>query len=99
MAQEPKVVMEEVTDPVELETAKAQDERYRQNVAWFVAHAAEIYKAHRGKVVCVAGRQLFVADTPAEVLAAARAAHPDDDGGFVRIIPRDNIPRIYAHPR
>lgn len=80
------IVMEEVTDAVELAKAHAQDERFERNWAWFEAHAAEIYARHRGKVYCIAGQELFVADTPEEVLDLARAAHPDDDGRFTGYI-------------
>src|SRR4051812_39539749 len=85
-----------VTDPVELARANAQAGRFERNRAWFEAHANEIYATHRGKCVCVAGQQLFVADTPAEVLALAKAAHPQDDGRFTRIIPAGRGPRVYA---
>ena len=92
-----EIVMEEVTDPVELAKARAQDERFARNLAWFDAHASEIYTQHRGKCLCVAGQELFVADTPEEVLARARAAHPQDDGLYLRYIPRERTYRIYAH--
>ena len=91
------IVMEEVTDPVELAKAFAQDARFEKNWSWFEAHAAEIYAQHRGKCLCVAGQELFVADTPSEVLALARAAHPDDDGLFTGYIPKERTYRIYAH--
>ena len=91
---ESRLVMEEITDPTELARAQAQWERFDRNWAWFEAHAAEIYKAHRGKCVCVAGQELFVADTPEEVLARAATAHPEDDGRFTRYIPRERIARI-----
>jgi hypothetical protein len=90
------IIMEEVTDLVELQKAQAQDERFERNWAWFEAHATEIYAAYRGKCICVAGAELFVADTPGEALALAIAAHPDDDGRFTRLIPQENIARIYA---
>lgn len=90
------VIMEEVTDPVELAAAHAQDERFERNWAWFEAHAAEIYVLHRGKCVCVAGEEFFVADTPKEALALAIAAHPEDDGCFTRIIPREKVARVYV---
>lgn len=93
---QPSVVMEEMTDPLELAKAQAQDERFARNWAWFEAHAAEIYVSHRGKCVCVAGEELFVADTPEEVLNLATAAHPEDDGRFTRIIPREKVARIYV---
>ena len=93
---DPPIIMEEVTDPVELQKARVQDERFARNWAWFEAHTAEIYAAHRGKCVCIAGEELFVADTPEEVLTVAIAAHPDDDGRFTRLIPHERMARISA---
>jgi hypothetical protein len=90
-------VMEEVTDPEELKKAHAQDERFERNWAWFQAHASEIYVRYRGKCICVAGEELFVADTPEEVLARATAAHPEDNGRFIHYIPREKASRIYAN--
>jgi hypothetical protein len=98
-AEQVPLVMEEVTDPVELAKARAQDERFRRNLAWFEAHAAEVYTSHRGKCICIAGEELFVADTPEEVLVLATAAHPGDDGRFTRYIPRERMARIYADQR
>jgi hypothetical protein len=91
--------MEHVTDPLELAQGRERDERFRRNLAWFEAHAPEIYTSCRGKCVCIAGEQLFVADTPKEVLALAVAAHPEDDGRFTLYIPRERMARIYAHQR
>ncbi len=91
------ITMERVTDPVELAKTRVQDERFERNWAWFNAHAPEIYKEHRGKCLCIAGQELFVADTPEEVLALAKAAHPDDDGRFTRYIPKERTYRIYAN--
>jgi len=95
-AQHDPLVMEEVTDPVELARARARRERFERNLAWFQAHAAELYPAHRGKCLCVAGEELFVADTPEAVLALARAAHPDDEGRFTRYLPKQKLARLYA---
>ena len=91
------IVMEEVTDPEELAKARAQRERFDRNSAWLQAHIAEIYARYRGKCICIAGEELFVADTPEEALALATAAHPEDDGRFLRYIPREKLDRIYAH--
>jgi hypothetical protein len=93
------VTMEEITDPGELAGAHAQDVRFQRNLAWLEAHAAQVYAQHRGKCICVSGEELFVADTPAAVLALAVAAHPADDGRFTRYIPRENTTRIYTHYR
>lgn len=70
---QPQIMMEEVRDPVELEQARAQDTRFARNWTWFEAHTKEIYATHRGKCVCIAGEELFVADTPEEALAMATA--------------------------
>ena len=72
----PRIIMEEVTDPEELAQARALDERFARNSAWLQGHATEIYTHYRGKCICVAGEELFVADTPEEVLAQARTARP-----------------------
>jgi hypothetical protein len=93
----PLIIMEEVTDPEELAKAQVQRERFDRNSAWLQAHALEIYARHRGKCICIAGEELFAADTPEEALALAKAAHPEDNGAFLRYLPREKMARIYAH--
>jgi hypothetical protein len=93
------IVLEEVTDPVQLAEAQARRQRLERNWAWFEAHAAEIYTQHRGKCICISGGELFVADTAEAVLALASTAHPEDDGRFTRYIPREKAARIYVAPR
>jgi hypothetical protein len=92
-----QIVMEEITDPAELAKAWAQRACFDRNTAWLQAHAAEVYPRYRGKCICIAGEELFVADTPEEVLTLAKAAHPDDDGYFLHYIPREKLARIYAN--
>lgn len=92
------LTMEEVTDSEELAQARARAERFARNSAWLQKHAAEIYTQCRGKCICVAGGELFVADTPEEVLAQARTAHPEEAGSIlIRYIPREKVARIYAY--
>ena len=91
------IVMEEVTDPEELAQARAQDERFERNFAWFQAHAAEIFSRYRGQCIVIAGEELFAADTPKEAWSLAEAAHPEDDGSFIHYIPKEKVSRIYAH--
>src|SRR5947208_4119791 len=92
------ITMAEVTDPDELAKARAQDERFARNSAWLQRHATEIYTHYRGKCICVAGEELFVADTPEEVLAQARTDHPEEKGSIlIRYIPREKVARIYAY--
>ncbi len=90
------IVMEEVSDPEELAAAHSQRERFDRNTAWLQANIAEVYSKHRGKVICVAGEEVFVGDAAREAIALARAAYPDDDGWFTRYIPKEQLPRIYA---
>ena len=98
-AEHPPLVMEIVTDPAELARSKARGQRFERNRAWFQAHAQEIGENCRGKCICIAGEQLFVADTPEEALAGARAAHPDDDGYCLHYIYMERAASIYAHRR
>jgi hypothetical protein len=90
-------VLEEVTDPAELAKARARWERFDRNAAWLQAHAHEAYSQNRGKYLCIAGEELFVADTAPEALALGRHAHPDDDGSFVHYVPREKMARISAN--
>jgi len=91
------IVMEEVTDPVEVARFWARKEKADRNSAWLQAHVPGIYTLYRGKCICVAGEELFVADTPEEVMALATAAHPEDDGRLFRYIPKEKAIRIYAN--
>jgi hypothetical protein len=99
VAKSTPLVMIEVTDPEELAKANAQSERFQKNSDWLQAHIPEVYAQHRGKCICVAGQELFVADTAPEVIAMARQAHPEDDGFLLRYIARVKMERIYGHIR
>jgi hypothetical protein len=90
------IIMSEVTDPIELAKGRKRWEQAERNSAWLQARVPEIYSQHRGKCICVAGEELFVADTPEEVFALAQAAHPEDEGALCRYIPKEKRPRIYA---
>jgi hypothetical protein len=97
--QRPTVIMEEVTDPEELAKAHLLHERFERNSTWLQPHIAEVYSHYRGKCICVAGEELFVADTPQEVIDLADVAHPEDDGKLLRYIPKERVARVYAHRR
>jgi hypothetical protein len=88
--------MELVTDAAELARSRAQWERFDRNAAWLQGRAAEVYPHCRGKCICIAGEELFFADTAKEAVALAKAAHPEDDGLFVRYIPLEKAARVYA---
>ena len=74
--------IEEVTDPAELAVSRIRQDRFARNLAWFEDHAVELATHHRGRCICIAGEELFSADTPQQALARARTAHPEDDGFF-----------------
>lgn len=92
-----EIVMEDVSDPQEIARAHSQFAQAELNSRWLEAHATEIYLRHRGKFIVVAGEELFVADTPEEATALARAAHPDDEGSIIRYIYPTKTSRIYAN--
>jgi hypothetical protein len=96
---QPKLLIEEVTDPVEVARFDAQDERARLNGDWLQAHWPELLPNARGKFLAVAGQEAFLAQSPKEALTLARAAHPQDDGVIVEYVRPERGPRLYAYPR
>ena len=88
------IEMREVTDAAEMAEARRRREQFDCNSVWLQAHVSEIYAEHRGKCICIAGEELFVADTAKEAISQATAAHPDDDGWFTRYIPKEKAARI-----
>jgi hypothetical protein len=87
-----------ITDPGHLAVLREQAVRFERNWDWIEAHAGEVY-SHRGKFICVAGEELFVGETQADVVTRAKAAHPEDTGRVTRYIPVEKGPRVYANGR
>jgi hypothetical protein len=96
---EAQFVVEEVTDPVEIARFRAQDERFRRNSDWLAAHWDDVLPQARGRFLAVAGQEPFIADSPEDAAAMAKAAYPDDTGLLVRYVRSVVGPRIYAHRR
>jgi hypothetical protein len=88
-------VIEEVSDPDEIQRSQAQDARHRRNSAWLQAHWGDVLPQARGKFVAVAGQEAFIAETPAE--AWVEATHPEDNGAIVHYVRTQTGPRLYAH--
>lgn len=86
-------VISEVTDPELNAKLEAQRKQSDRNAAWLQAHAQEVY-SHRGKYFCIAGQELFVSDSVAGAVNAARVKHPDDNGYLFRYIPLERLPRV-----
>jgi hypothetical protein len=93
------VTMQVVDDPAVIARARAQHERAKRNSDWLQAHWPDLLPQARGKHLAVAGQEAFIADTPEEAWAMAKAAHPDDDGAFGRYVFPNTWPRIYAYRR
>src|SRR5207248_11610776 len=66
--------------PISKELAKAETQRvrFRKNSDWLQAHIPEVYAQHRGQCICIAGQELFVADTAPQVIAMARKARSEE---------------------
>jgi hypothetical protein len=94
---EPKVTIEEVTDPVEIARHRVVDEHFRRNADWLETHWADVLPEAHGRFLAVAGQEAFIADTGAEAEARAKAAHPEDEGILTRYVFPPGGPRIYAH--
>ena len=93
---EPQFIIEEVTNSDEVTRYREQDERARRNSDWLQAHWPELVSRARGRFLAVAGQEAFIADTPEEARALARAAHPDDTGILAQYVRPERGPRIYA---
>jgi hypothetical protein len=93
---EPQFTIEEVTDPAGIARLREQFERGKRNSDWLQAHWADVLPQARDKFLALAGQEAFIADTPEEARALARAAHPEDDGMFSLYVPPLGGPRIYA---
>ena len=72
-------------------------QRAERNANWIDAHGDEVFAPNRGKYICVAGCELFVADTVQAVVTLAKAAHPEDDGRLLLYVPKIKRDVIYAH--
>jgi hypothetical protein len=92
VARTPPVISEVIDAELNARLA-AQRKQSDQNAAWLQAHADEVY-SHRGKYFCIAAQELFVSDTVAGAVTAARHKHPDDLGYLFRYIPLEQLPRV-----
>jgi hypothetical protein len=93
----PPIVIEEVTDPKEIARIQAVHAQMRRNSDWLQSHWDEVMPEARGRFLAVACQEAFIADTPEEAWALAKAAHPDDGGAFMQYVIPEPGPRIYAH--
>jgi hypothetical protein len=96
---DPRFVIEEVTDPARIARHKAQRDQFSRNSDWLASHWATLLPQARGKFVAVAAQEAIIADTAEEAWAWAAAQHPEDAGALVRYVIPGEGPRIYANTR
>jgi hypothetical protein len=92
-----QVVIEEREMPLELGRLF---EQARRNLHWFNENAErlDVFNRYRGRYVAVAGGELFVGDSRAEVERLARAKYRDEMP-HIRRIPAEKRAWIYAGQR
>jgi hypothetical protein len=96
---QPKFIIEEVTDPVEIARFNKQHAQAQQNWNWLEAHWPDLLPQALGKYVAVAGQEAFLAEDGVEARARAVAAHPEDMGVILQYVSPEKGPRIYANRR
>lgn len=89
------IQMRDINDAQEMNQAQEQRTQFDRNSQWLQENIADIYAKHRGKCICIAGQEVFVADTAQAAIAQAKAIHPQDKGWFTRYIPLEKQARIY----
>lgn len=94
---ESKIIIEEVNDPEYVARFNAQYEQAMRNIEWLQAHWADVLPQARGKHLAVAGQEAYIADTPEEAWAWAKATHPEDQGALVEYVFKEEGPRIYGN--
>ena len=82
------------TDPAQIAESNARHADFMRNSDWLKEYATEVYSANRGKVICIAGQQVYAAERAEDAWAIAKAAHPKDKGIVVHFIPLIKAPRI-----
>ena len=96
---EPTFIIEEISDPLEIARARAQDERHRRNSDWLHRHWDDVLPQARGKFLAIAGQEPYIAATPEAAWAWVATTHPEDDGAIVQYIRPEIGPRVYAGQR
>src|SRR5438874_6907720 len=99
MKTEIEMIVDAPMSPEDLARFRKQMEQFRKNLDWYEGHALEIGRQYAGKFICVAGQQVFSADTSKEARAKGRAAHPEDDGAFGEYVRVEKGPIVYAPRR
>lgn len=93
------LIVEEITDPVEIARIHAQHAQAQRNGAWLENHWGDLLPNAFGKFIAIAGQQAHIASSAEEAWAWARTAHPDDRGALVEYVLPPGGPRFYANRR
>lgn len=93
---DPKIVIEEVTDPVEIARHREVAEAFARNSNWLQANWKNLLPQARGKILAVAGQEAHLAETPEEAWKWAEDNHPEDKGPLVQYVIEKEGPRFYG---
>lgn len=93
---DPKTILEEVTDPVEVARVHAVHEQGKRNSDWLQAHWADVLPHARSKFLAVAGPEAHIAETLVAAWAWVEKHHPEDHGAILQYVPKEGGPRIYS---
>src|SRR5579871_5984281 len=99
MMEQPQFVVEEITDAETIAKYRIGLEQFQRNSDWLQDHWSYLIPGVYGKHLAVAGQEAFIGDNVDDVIARAKAAHPDDVGMFVEFVRPPLGPRIYGNRR
>jgi hypothetical protein len=94
--EEQKFIIEVIDDPESNARFAERMDQFRKNADWLHSHWSDVLPQANGKFVAVAGQQAYIADDPVEARRMAIAAHPHDQGVYVKYVNPFRGPRIYG---
>lgn len=90
------IVIENVSDPVEIDGHKQGWEHFDRNCRWLEQNWKNLLPRARGMIVAVAGEEAFLAETPEEAWKWTKEHHPEDMGPLVQYVFAKEGPRCYG---
>lgn len=93
------LIVEDVTDPVEIARIHAVIGQAERNSAWLESHWDDLLPEAHGKFIAIAGQEAYIASSAEEAWAWAKRMHPDDVGALVEFVLPPGGPRFYANRR
>ena len=96
-SEQPNIIIEEVSDPLDIARHLEQESQFARNLDWVKSHWDDLAPRAVGKFVAVAGQEAFIADTALGARQWVNSAHPEDRGAWVYFMRPGAGPRSYAN--